>query len=210
MIDLSVVIPVYNTPAYQLLESVNSMLKQTTKNPFDIVIMNDGSTNEDTIEAIGILSFYNKGRIKFYDAPVNVGTAANLNQAHELIKSEYIALMSSNDVSHVRRLEIQIARLEKDKTIDVLGTNLFIFRDIDITRKVVYTTKHKEYPTPENTPNNWFTNHGTVIYKNESVKKVGMYKPALRRHQDKDLFERMMAAKMKIVNLPDVLYGWRR
>ena len=55
----------------------------------------------------------------------------------------------------------------------------------------------------------WLTNHGTVMYKNQSVKDVGGYMLA-GRCQDVDLWKRMYKAGYKIRTLEPITYAWRK
>lgn len=215
MIDFTVAIPVFNTKPAELLEAVYSIINQSIKQDFEIVIVDDCSNNEETKEA---LNFFDSKVFKVGDnkrkisivriVQKNGGTSSALNIAHDIIKSEYIAIMGSDDISHPDRFEKQIKHLEKNPQIDVLGTNLFSFYEDDIFRKQIFVSKHPYRVVA--TKSTWLTNHGTVIYKNKEVKKIGGYDETKRRAQDIDLFLRLYAAGKIICNLPDVLYAWRR
>lgn len=51
---VTVLIPVFNTQPSFLLESVHSVLKQSYPN-FEILIVDDGSTNQETLEALSFV-----------------------------------------------------------------------------------------------------------------------------------------------------------
>lgn len=206
--DFTVLIPNYNTPPDQLFEAVYSMLNQSYPKPFKILIVDDGSTRMDTLQALETLKLNPKINVHMMD--VNGGTSAVLNKGHELIDSKYIAIMGADDISHKNRIETQVRVLEANPKIDVCGTNLFAFYSDDMLRKSIFTSQHPIKPVPRATNKWWLTNHGTVIYKNESVKKAGGYDLTLRRAQDVDLWRRMYEAKMSFHNCPEILYAWRR
>lgn len=209
MIDFTVLIPVFNTKAPELIEAVYSVHKtrQSINQDYDIVIVDDGSISLETINAINFLEAVLK--VHVIRLPKNMGTSAALNAGHDFIKTEYIAINGSSDISHPDRFKIQCGHLEKHKYIDVLGTNLFSFSDKDLTRKPLFTSKHSYTTSLKERTEGWLTNHGTVIYKNQSVKDVGGYKlPG--RYQDVDLWKRMSLAGKSIHTLPDIMYAWRK
>lgn len=210
MKKLSVLIPVYNTKAAPLMEAVFSISKQnqSIELDYDIVLVNDGSTNSETIEALQLLK-------KHYDCTIlslneNSGTSAALNYGHEHIKSEYVAISGSSDISFPDRLKIQMDHLRENPEIDVLGTNLFLFNSNDPRRTPTHTVKHAYIRTLKDSSEGWLTNHGTVIYKNAVVKEIGGYDLNYRRGQDVNLWKRMFLAGKIIRTLPDILYAWRR
>ena len=213
MIDFTVAIPVFNTKPAELLEAVYSIINQTIKQDFEIIIIDDCSNDLATINALKLFedqSFIRSGIRKTFVLRLdeNGGTSKALNVAHDLIKSEYIAIMGSDDIADPNRFEKQIKHLEKNPQIDVLGTNLFSFYEDDIFRKPAHVTKHP-YKAGNGT-STWLVNHGTVIYKNKEVKRIGGYDLTKRRAQDIDLFLRLRNAGKIICNLPDILYAWRR
>jgi glycosyltransferase involved in cell wall biosynthesis len=206
-IDFTVLIPVYNTDPAHLYEAVRSVLKQTIDQKYKIVIVDDGSTQTSTIVAINALR---SSDIVIRRLDENGGTSAALNHGHEAIDSEYIALMGSDDVSHPDRFKHQVNFLSLHPDVDVLGTDLFSFRDGDIFRKRTFMSDHPERPTLKNTKGGWLVNHGTVMYKNKAVKDVGGYDPKFKRGQDVELWKRMAAKEKQFANLKPLLYGWRR
>lgn len=207
MIDFTVLMPVFNTRPAALLEAIDSLENQSIKQSFNVVIIDDGSTSESTLKALKMLN--SNKRIKIYTEAENKGTSVALNKGHRIIESEYIALMGSDDISHQERFLLQVKALEKNP-VDVLGSNLFSFKDGDITRTPLFTSNHPAKPTSGNTTGGWLVNHGTVFYKNESVKAVNGYDISKRRAQDVDLWPRMEKRGFTFSNLPHVLYGWRR
>lgn len=207
MKDFTVLIPVFNTKPQHLYEAVYSILNQNIKQSFNILLVDDASNNYETIIAINALTKHN--RVQMFALTENKGTSGALNKGHELIESEYIAIMGSDDISDRSRLSSQMAFIEKNPMVDVVGTNLFSFYDDDIERNRRFTSKHPLKPTLANTTNGWLVNHGTVIYKNQSVKDVGGYKlPG--RGQDVDLWTRMAQNGKTFANIEPVLYAWRR
>lgn len=206
MIDFIVVVPIFNTCPDHLLECVTSILNQTIEVEFKIDLLNDGSDNTETIRMIKYLS-KNK-RINVINLKENVGESAALNYYHKITTQKYIAICDSDDVMDKNKLKLQVEWLENNPETDVLSTNLFAFDNSDITRKELFKTYHDIYCEPAN--NFWIANHGTVIYKNRSVKDAGGYNENIRSGQDTDLWKRMYENECKFQCLPDILYAWRR
>ncbi len=206
-LDFTVLIPVYNTMADPLIESVRSILDQRCEQKPDILIIDDGSTDKQTITALNSLNM-NK-RITVVRCEENKGTANALNIGHDLIKTEYIAIQGSDDISLPNRFQKQIEHLLHGPQIDVLGANLYTFKHLDAKRPSTWTSKKPYIETLKEQPYGWLTNHGTAFYKNQSVKDVGGY-TFHGRGQDVDLWKRMFLAGKIIRTLPDVLYAWRR
>lgn len=207
---LTVLIPVYNTGAAHLIEAVDSILNQTQPEQrlhHEIILINDGSTEPETKKALTLLS-------DLYGLTIvdkeNGGTSSALNAGHSMVKTEYVAIMGSDDISHPDRFKKQIKVLQDHPDTDVLGTNLFAFYDDDITRKPILTTTHKMFPEGLDKNKNWLVNHGTVIYRQSAVMSVGGYNEKIGRGQDVDLWKRMKAADLRFRNVTEVLYAWRR
>lgn len=207
---LTILMPVYNTPTHHLLESVYSIWNQDDGGKHHIIIINDGTDDEDTLTVIRFLK--TKG-IEVITLDENKGTPSAFNIGHQFAKTEYVAIMASDDISHHARFRKQIAYLENHPETDVLGTQLFSFYNHDIKRKSLWTSSHPEIPdlesfTGSNHP--FIVNHGTVIYRQSAVMAAGGYNENYRRAQDVELWGRMVKKGFVFRNIPDVLYAWRR
>lgn len=206
---LTHLIPVYNTRARHLIECVHSIRSQDAH---PILIIDDGSTSPETFGALEMLKVIVPD-VKVYEMPENLGTPAALNIGHALIDTKYVALMGSSDIALPGKYKLQLELLQKWPTIDVLGTSLMAFRDTDPFRHKMFTLEHKDQPKPKDKKGHdpyFLCNHGTVIYRNEAVKKVGGYNEKYRRAQDVELWSRMWANGAIFRNINKVLYLWRR
>lgn len=119
---VSVLIPVYNTNPDELCQAVDSVLAQTYED-FELVIINDGSTNN--VEEI-ILS-YNDNRIKYYKNEGNLKLIATLNKGIDLCEGKYIARLDADDYSAPERLEKQVKYMEEHPDVGLLGTLFEMF-----------------------------------------------------------------------------------
>lgn len=208
MIDFTVVVPVYNTAPDHLLECISSILNQSIVQDFNVTILNDGSTNVETLRMIKYLSKNN--RVKVVTIKENGGVAAALNYFHKITPNKYIAVCGSDDIFHKDKLKMQVEWLEKNPDTSVLSTQLFGFKNSDIERKSLFRSSHALNCNPKSDTNYWIANHGTVIYKNADVVDAGGYNDAIKRGQDVDLWKRMYDKGYKFQCLPDILYAWRR
>lgn len=101
---VSVVIPAYNAAAL-LGETLSSVL-QSSYRDFDVVVVNDGST--DTTAAVAE-KFGSSVRVITQS---NAGMSAARNRGIEESDSEFIALLDSDDVWHPEKLKWQVDALD--------------------------------------------------------------------------------------------------
>lgn len=99
---VSVIICVYNAGQY-LRPSIQSILSQTYRN-LEVLIIDDGSTDA-AMETIRDLT---DPRIRWFEH-ANRGKPATMNRAIELMKGEFYAIHDADDLSHPRRVELQLA-----------------------------------------------------------------------------------------------------
>lgn len=102
---VSVIIPFYNNVKW-LEEAVDSVLNQTYKK-FEIIIINDGSPEDDRV----FLEHYKKSII--YKKVKNSGPAVARNLGIELAKGGYIAFLDSDDLWLSKKLEKQVELMER-------------------------------------------------------------------------------------------------
>jgi glycosyltransferase involved in cell wall biosynthesis len=113
---VSVLTPCYNTAKY-LREAVGSVLAQTYGH-FEIFLINEGSTDET--EAILKELAGADSRIHVRTRP-NQGLVETRNELLHWARGKYIAWLDSDDAMTPRRLELQVARLQRDPSLAWIG-----------------------------------------------------------------------------------------
>lgn len=89
---LSLLVPVYNAHMY-IEECLNSLINQKTKFDYEIILINDGSTDNTK----SILNKYRyEPKVKIFEQE-NSGISATRNHALELAKGEYIGFIDNDD-----------------------------------------------------------------------------------------------------------------
>jgi glycosyltransferase involved in cell wall biosynthesis len=115
---VSVIIPCYNAELF-IEETVNSILNQTFSD-FEIIIVNDGSTDNSVQK---IEKFLNDPRIKLINKD-NGGVSSARNVGLKLSRGTYIALFDADDIMLDNNLEEKVKILENNKDV------LFVFSDL--------------------------------------------------------------------------------
>ena len=132
-IEISVVIPVYNT-GEMLQETIDSVLSQTY-NEFELIIVDDGSTDEVTAE---ILDRQRDERIRIIHQK-NAGVAAARNQGFALAQGKYIAFLDHDDLFLPYKLaeSLKIFRQHRDAVLvysDTIPIGDFVDRRIEMQK----------------------------------------------------------------------------
>lgn len=121
MVLVSVVLPSYNYDKY-ISEAIESVLNQTFSD-LELIIIDDYST--DTSREI-IKGYKEKDdRIRFIFHEKNEGMARTYNDGIFSAKGKYIAILDSDDLWDLKKLEKQVKILEKDE-------NLIVWSDGDL------------------------------------------------------------------------------
>jgi len=118
---ISVIIPCFNQGRY-LEQAVQSVLDQTYQN-FEIIIINDGSTDKFTND---LLKDFRKPHTRVIKTP-NRGLSSTRNYGYSLAKGEYIQFLDADDFLEKNKFELQMKAFQKDKNIDICYTNYKYF-----------------------------------------------------------------------------------
>jgi len=197
---VSVVLPVYNAEDY-LKESVDSILNQSYTN-FELIILNDGSS--DLSEEICLK--YHDSRIK-YHFHKNIGLAGTLNKGLDLCTGEYIARQDQDDIAHTERFKKQVDYLEKNLSINLLGTRAKVFSDSSAHIKIHDHATHPAILKFDLMFDNPFV-HSTVMFRKKDIQKIGYYNVDRSFFEDYELWSRF-SQYGDIANLPNVLLDYR-
>lgn len=112
---ITVGMPVFNGGQY-LRRAVASIVQQSFTD-WELLIIDDGST-DDSLET---MCEFQDIRIHVLRDGLNKGLAARLNQAIGLARGRYFARMDHDDVAFPERFAHQVAALERDPMLDLVG-----------------------------------------------------------------------------------------
>lgn len=117
---ISAIMPVYNTEEIYLRHSIKTILEQTFGN-FELIIVNDGSTNnaEDVILSI------KDDRIKYLRQD-NAGQSSARNTALKIAKGKYIFFIDADDWVQPKTFELAYNLAEKNN-LEILNFGVYTY-----------------------------------------------------------------------------------
>lgn len=92
---VSIIVPCYNTEAL-LPRAVGSVLAQKLTD-WELILVNDCSTDATAVVARGLQAADGAGRIKVVDLAVNMGSSAARNAGLDLASGDYVAFLDADD-----------------------------------------------------------------------------------------------------------------
>lgn len=198
---ISILIPVYNVKDKYLRECIESILKQKYDN-FEIILVDDASTNKKTIDVLK--EYENSPKIRVIYRKKNGHISRATNDALKNAKGEFIALMDNDDILPENALYEVVKVLNEDKKID------FIYTDEDkITEDGRrFDPNFKPDWSPDTFLSMNYISHLGVIRKS-LMDEIGGFRTGYEGSQDYDLYLRIVEKTNKIYHLPKILYHWR-
>lgn len=198
---ISILIPVYNVKGEYLRECIESVLKQSYEN-FEICIVDDASSDKETLAALKEYEKNEKIRIKHRKKNGHISRASN--DALEMAKGEFVALLDNDDLLAKNALYEVVKVLNENKKLD------FIYSDEDKIN--LDGDRCEPHFKPDFSPDTLLSMnyicHLSVI-RTSLVRKVGGFTVGLEGAQDYDLFLRLVENTKKIYHIHKVLYHWR-
>jgi hypothetical protein len=206
--EVSILMPVFDTPAAYLTECWESIRAQTFRE-WELVLVDDGSRAAETIAELDRIA--TDPRVVLIRLERNQGIAPALNMGLSRCRAELVARMDGDDKMMPTRLERQFAYLRTHSDVTVLGAQLQM---IDLEEQLQPPTEHPEQITDEyiehqhGTSGIWFINHPAVMLRRTDVMNLGGY-PTYRTAEDLGLWLKLAKAGLKIHNLPTVEVHYR-
>ena len=184
-----------------LEESLNSVFNQTIE-PTEVILVEDGELTEPLDEVIR--KFQNKySSLKVVKFEQNRGLGYALNDGLKECSNEYVFRMDTDDICRNDRFETQLKYMVGHPEIDVLGSNIYEFKN-----SINEDMRIKKMPTGEKIHSYILSrnplNHMTVCFKKSSVLECGGYMP-LFYLEDYYLWVRMYSKNKNIENLNEEL-----
>jgi glycosyltransferase involved in cell wall biosynthesis len=195
---VSVIIPCYNMGQY-IDEAVDSVFAQTMQD-FEIVIVDDGSTDPETIQ---LLSNYRRPNTQVL-ATKNQGLAAARNTAIEHAAGEYLCALDSDDKLHPAYFERATSLLDNDPSLTFVSSWVQMFGTSD----ALWKQKSCDLPTLLAE----CTIMTAALVRTDAVRAVGGYDTQMpaQGDEDWDLWISLVERGYRGTIIPEVLFYYRR
>lgn len=194
---VSIVITVKNG-ASTLEQTIQSVLRQTYRN-LELIVIDDGSI-DNTWRLLEKLA-KKDARLKFESSTIR-GRGHALNQAINLAKGDWIAIVDADDLFHPEKLRRQLAFLLNNPTISVLGTNSLILYDL---ASPDWKNPHDEVELVYLNEKLLIRNtliHSSVVINKADLVSIGAYNVHRTSQFDYELWLRFLEANKKMAILP--------
>lgn len=193
---VSIIIPCYNYGKY-LHEAIDSCL-QSTFTDFEIIVVNDGSTDPETIQ---IVTQLNKPKTRVIHQE-NKGLPAARNAGIKQARGKYILPLDADDAIHPTLLEKEVAILEARPDVGFVSSWLQCFGD---------TTARWKFP-PYNFYKLLFQNIIVVtsLFRKEAWEQVGGYNEQMTGYADWDFWISLGEKGFLGHMIPEVLFYYRK
>lgn len=203
MPKVSVIMPLYNAEKY-VQKAIDSILKQTFTD-FELILINDCSIDK----TMDVVSKIKDTRIRILENERNSGIAYSRNVGLENSNGQYIALMDDDDIATCERFEKEVAFLDTNKDIDVVGGRYCMIDENDVVIKKMgeplvnpyYIKAYLMFYDP--------IGNGSTMFRERMIKEHDI------RYQNNcfgmEDFRFWIDCSLhgKIVNLDDVFLHWR-
>jgi glycosyltransferase involved in cell wall biosynthesis len=191
---VSVVMAVFNGEKF-ILESINSIIKQTYKN-WELIIVNDhsqDSTNQ-------ILNKYKSKKIKIINLKKNIGAYKAITIGLTNAKGKYIAILDSDDIAHPYRIINQVKVLDTEENVALVTS---WYKKIDSNNRII---KKIKIPLKKNYFSNRFPCinlicNSSVMFRKNILNKIKYYNKNFIYSYDYNFFLKVFIKyKIKIIN----------
>lgn len=177
---ISVIIPCYNYGRF-VKEAVDSVLRQTFRD-FEIIIVNDGSTDEFTIK---ILKDIKKEHPEILIINQENGHLSNArNNGIKASKGEFILPLDADDIIDSTMLEKCYEQIKRNDKLGLVYTGVKLFGDVD------EIWESKEYDFYALTQSNYIV--ATSLIRKKAWAEVGGYDENMKKgYEDWEFYIRM-------------------
>jgi glycosyltransferase involved in cell wall biosynthesis len=200
---VSVILCVYNGARY--LEQAIDSIRQQTFEDFEIVLIDDGSTDGSAQLVDRAAAADSRLRVIHQE---NRGLTRSLNVGLGIARGEYVARQDADDISRPTRLARQVGYLDKHPTCVVVGTR---YHKIDAAGRVIGRSRPPlgNFAIQRQLLRINAIAHSSAFFRRQAVLDLGGYDESLPVAQDYDLWCRL-ALRGTLANLRPYLVARRQ
>jgi O-antigen biosynthesis protein len=198
----SILTPVYETPAGVLRKMLASVETQSFRD-WELCLADDASKVPQVREILDEAAARDP-RIRVLHSERNSGIVGASNQALEMARGEFVALLDHDDTLHPDALALVSEAIDRTPEVD------YLYTDED---KLSPSGNHlhpffKPDWSPERMRTQMYTCHLSVL-RRALVEEVGGFDPEFEGSQDWDLVLKVTEKARAVAHVPRVLYHWR-
>jgi glycosyltransferase involved in cell wall biosynthesis len=196
----SVLMTVYNCQTY-VENAVASALAQSA-GEFEVVVIDDGSTDRTR----QILDDFEDLRLQVVHS-ARLGRSRALNVGIERCAAPYVAILDADDAALPQRLRRQIAYLDANTHVALVGSRYrpFIDKDGNPIGEDIFPLEFSEI-ADELKRFRCPLFHSSVMFRKETIRSAGGYDEGLASNEDWDLYVRLaLSARLPIANMDERL-----
>jgi glycosyltransferase involved in cell wall biosynthesis len=192
----SVLIGAYDS-APTLRRAIDAVLAQTVED-LELIVIDDGSSDDSAAIARAV----DDPRVRVLELGRNVGIARSLNAGIELAGADVVAVQDADDYSDPRRLERQLAVLEAEPDVAVVGCRM---REVDEAgRELAPRTSFAAGDVRDALMRFNPIPNTSAAFRRDAVRAVGGYDARYRYAMEYDLWLRL-AERWRVLTLDEVL-----
>ncbi len=201
---VTVLLAVHNGEPY-LGGAIESVFAQTSKD-FELLVVDDASTDGTA----ALLAALRDKRVRILRNETNLGQVPSLNRGLREARGEYVARLDADDWCRPTRLARQVAALDAEPRVGLVGSWLDVVDDHDrpvaalreriddLVRFAYQTLIMRVYVT-----------HPAAMYRRQAVLDVDGYDESTGPSEDKDLWRRLLLAGWDARIVPEPLLVYR-
>lgn len=197
--SVSVIIPCYNQGNY-IKDAIDSVLNSDYEN-FEIIVINDGSTDSDTVK---ILSEISHPKIKIIHQE-NLGLPVARNNGIKIACGDYILPLDADDKIHAKYIRKAAEILDNNSDIGLVYCD---YQTFGSENGLFYVPNYNNSFHKLMVVNNFLV---TSMFRKKDFLKVGGYKNEMKDGmEDWEFWITLCEAGIKPYKIPEVMFFYRK
>jgi glycosyltransferase involved in cell wall biosynthesis len=188
-VNVTVLVPVFNGEQF-IGRCIRSLLSQSTRSSYEILVIDDGSTDRTARE---LSQFANS--IRVLRSEENQGLPSALNMGLSKSFSHYLVRVDADDFVNEFFIEFLVQYLQSNPTHDAVACDYLLVDDEELVLSHESATLNP-------------IGCG-ILFKTSDVKELGGYNPIFKRQEDREFRQRFEKTR-SVGHLPIHLYRYRR
>lgn len=199
---ISVIIPAYNRGKY-IVSAILSVLEQSFKNGIEVIVVDDGSTDNTSDE---VIKLQEAGKNIILEQQENKGPSIARNAGFRKARGKFIQFLDSDDMIEKEKVALQLEALIHNPGVDYATCGWSLLDDCTGKVKGIFgLDKGSEWRVLPNFLYFDFWPNGTPLYRREICEKTGPWLESMKAFEDWEWHIRMALRGGRGIHVPKSL-----